>query len=94
MVGAAVELEDVTPGWQAVRLSVPIRTESVVLDAANFLADHAYRVEVRRASQLLGSALVYLYPPPVERVHQLDFESTSKASDHQGRPAVSPKRSL
>jgi hypothetical protein len=78
MVGAAAELEDVTRGWQPVRRSVPIETQRVVLDEPRFLPDHVYRMEVWRARRLVGSALVYLYPPPVERVHRVKFEGTPK----------------
>src|SRR5262245_12706815 len=58
-VGAVAALEDVTPRWQNARLSVPIETDRVVLDA-RFLPDHVYRLEILRARQLVGSALVYL----------------------------------
>ena len=75
LVGAVAELEDVTPRWQNERLSVPIASERVALDA-RFLPDHVYRLEILRARQLVGSALVYLYPPPVERVKRVDFERT------------------
>jgi len=76
LVGAVAELEDVTPRWQNARSSVPIQSERVVLDGERFLPDHVYRLEIRRARQLVGSALVYLYPPPVERVKRVEFERT------------------
>ena len=74
LVGAVAELEDVTPRWQNARLSVPIESERVVLDGERVIPDHVYRLEIRRARQVVGSALVYLYPPPVERVKRVAFE--------------------
>src|SRR4249920_3334780 len=71
LVGAVAELEDVTPRWQNARSSVPIESERVVLDGERFLSDHVYRLEIRRARQSVGNALVYLYPPPVERVKRV-----------------------
>jgi len=78
LVGAVAELEDVTPRWQNARLSVPIESERVVLDGERFIPDHIYRLEIRRARQLVGSALVYLYPPPVERVKRVEFERDAR----------------
>lgn len=77
LVGAVAELEDVTPRWQNERLSVPIETERVVLDA-RFRPDHVYRLEILRARQQVGSTLVYLYPPPVERVKRVAFERDAR----------------
>jgi hypothetical protein len=76
LVGAVAELEDVTPRWQNARVSVPVESERVVLDGERFLPDHVYRLEIRRARQLVGSALVYLHPPRVERVKRVEFERT------------------
>jgi hypothetical protein len=78
LVGAVAELEDVTPRWQNVRLSVPIESERVVLDGERFIPDHVYRLEIRRARQVVGNALVYLYPPPVERVKRVEFERAAR----------------
>jgi len=78
LVGAVAELEDVTPRWQNARLSVPIESERVVLDGERFIPDHIYRLEIRRARQLVGSALVYLYPPPVERAKRVEFERDAR----------------
>ena len=78
LVGAVAELEDVTPRWHNARLSVPIESERVVLDGERFIPDHIYRLEIRRARQLVGSALVYLYPPPVERVKRVEFERDAR----------------
>src|SRR5258708_2373018 len=67
LVGADADLRDVTPNVAGARWSVPVETEHLVLDATRFLAGHVYRLELRRERLLLGSALVYLYPPPAER---------------------------
>jgi hypothetical protein len=96
LVGAVAELEDVTPRWQNARLSVPIDSERVVLDA-RFLPDHVYRLEILRARQLVGSTLIYLYPPPVERVKRVEFERATEAPAHRDKsvvPGVRPKGGL
>jgi hypothetical protein len=58
---------------------------SVVLDAARFHADHAYRAELRRGLTVVGSVLLYLSPPPRTRgpVTFDDREATAPASDDE-----------
>jgi hypothetical protein len=94
LAGASAELEDVTPGVPGSRWSVPVLAERVVLDAARFLPSHVYRVEVRRERQLLGSGLVYLYPPPAERVSRVRFDEQTDAKAGAFSPAVLPKGGL
>jgi hypothetical protein len=57
-------LFDVTSGRSLAGFELPVQRGKVLLDRARFLADHAYRLELRRGTELLGSALLYLYPPP------------------------------
>jgi hypothetical protein len=58
---------------------------SVVLDAARFHPDHAYRAELRRGLTVVGSVLLYLSPPPRTRgpVTFDDHEATAPASDDE-----------
>jgi hypothetical protein len=88
LVGADAELRDVTPNVVGARWSVPVDTEHLVLDATRFLASHVYRLEVRRERKLLGSALVYLYPPPPpERVSRVDLDDQAEpAPDGKDEP--------
>jgi hypothetical protein len=94
LVGADAELRDVTPNMPGARWSVPVETEHLVLDATRFLAGHVYRLEVRRERQLLGSALVYLYPPPVERVSRVNLDDAPEAAEKGFTPATLPKGGL
>ena len=80
LTGASAELEDVTPNVTGARWSVPVTSDRVVLDAARFLPSHVYRVEVRRARQLLGKALVFLYPPPASRVTRVELGAEPDAA--------------
>jgi hypothetical protein len=96
IVGADAELRDVTPNVAGARWSVPVETEHLALDATRFLASHVYLLEVRRERKLLGSALVYLYPPPPpERVSRVDFDDQAEpASDKDAAPAPLAKGGL
>jgi len=93
-VGADADLRDVTPDVTGARWTVPVKTEHVVLDAASFLPGHVYRLELRRERQLLGSALVYLYPPPSERVSRVILEEQPETDDKGFAPATVPKGGL
>ena len=56
-------LRDVTLGASGPRtFELPLGAGAIVLDDARFRADHAYRVEVRRGTATVGSALIYLQP--------------------------------
>ena len=56
-------LRDVTLGATGPRLfQLPLAAGAIVLDDARFRADHAYRVELRRGTSIVGSALIYLQP--------------------------------
>ena len=97
LVGAAADFEDVTPNAFGARWSVPVDSVKLVLDSTRFLPSHVYRLAIRRDRVFLGSALVYLYPPPSERVHrvQLDAEpAKAEPSDDASAPGVIPKGRL
>ena len=99
VVGAVAELDDVTPNVPGAHWSLPIATEHLVMDAARFLPSHVYRLEVRKDRHVVGSALVYLYPPPVQRVSRVVLDERSEANDARETssgpgPGVTPKGGL
>lgn len=56
-------VRDVTVGATGPRtFELPLTPGPIVLDDGRFRADHAYRVELRRGTLVVGSALVYLQP--------------------------------
>jgi hypothetical protein len=87
-------LQDVTPDVPSSRWVVPVATDRIVLDSERFLPSHVYRMEVRRDGQVLGSALIYLYPPPVERVGRADFRDDSDVDDKSTPLTTTPKGEL
>jgi hypothetical protein len=63
--------------------SLTVALGKLVLDAARFLPGHVYRLELRLNRLLVGSALVYLYPPPAERV-SIDAEAAPTPPNDDG----------
>lgn len=92
--GAEADLRDVTPDVAGARWSVPVTTARVVLDGTRFLPDHVYRLELRRDRQALGAALVYLYPPPAERVTRVNLDDGPRAASADETFAPLPKGRL
>jgi hypothetical protein len=84
---SSASLQDITPGVPGSRWVLPVAMDRLVLDAERFLPSHVYRMELRRDGQVLGSALVYLYPPPAERVGRADFRNDS---DSDGADSSTP----
>ena len=74
LAGSSAELQDITPAVPASRWVLPVAADKLVLDSERFLPSHVYRVEFRRQGQLLGSTLIYLYPPRTERVARAVFQ--------------------
>ena len=58
---------DVTAKVVGPRFELPLAGGSALLDDGRFRADHAYRVELRRGTVVVGGALVYLSPPRKSR---------------------------
>jgi hypothetical protein len=57
-------LRDVTAGGAAAtRFDLPVIDGAVTLDDTRFRADHAYRIELRSGTVVIGGALIYLSPP-------------------------------
>jgi hypothetical protein len=94
--GASAELVDLTPNAARSRWTLEVQGDKVVLDARRFLPTHVYQLDVRKEKRLIGTALVYLYPPPNEDNGHVDFkdeETTAKKDD--GSPLNSvPKGDL
>jgi hypothetical protein len=74
LVGAAADFQDVTPNGHGERWNLPVAATKIELDTTRFLPSHIYRLEIRRARVLVGTAFVYLYPPPAERVRRVELD--------------------
>jgi hypothetical protein len=92
--GAVADLRDVTPNLPSALWSVRVEADHLVLDATRFLPGHVYRLELRRERQLLGSALVYLYPPAAPRVSRVSLDDQPEPADKGFAPATLPKGGL
>jgi hypothetical protein len=95
LAGASAELQDLTPNAPRSRWVVKVKGDQILLDAGRFLPSHVYQMDVRQGRRLIGSALVYLYPPPVERVSRVQFrqQETTKKAD-SGKVSIAPKGDL
>jgi hypothetical protein len=97
LIGADAELEDVTPSARGERWTLAVASPKLALDPTRFVPSHVYRLDIRRAHVLVGTALVYLYPPPAERVRRVDLDDGPEAAerpDDAGGPGVIPKSGL
>jgi hypothetical protein len=93
-VGAEADFRDVTPNVAGARWTLPVTGARLVLDGARFLPDHVYRLELRRDRRALGTALVYLYPPPAERVTRVNLDDAPGSDGDGFAPAAVPKGRL
>jgi hypothetical protein len=95
LVGAAATFDDVTPNGRGERWSLPVASAKVELDPTRFLPSHIYRLEIRRARVLVGTAFVYLYPMPAERVRRVELDDQPAAEPLDASPlGVIPKSGL
>jgi hypothetical protein len=94
LAGSTAELQDITPDMPPSRWAVPVAEEKVVLDTERFLPTHVYRVEFRRERQLLGTALIYLYPPPEKKKEHVEFADDKAPEDKPSELAPTPKGDL
>jgi hypothetical protein len=97
LAGTTVSLRDVTAGsLAATRYDLSFVAAGMVLDNGRFRADHAYRLEVRRGTVVVGNALIYLSPPPrgKGRVVFDDRDATNSAAVSDDGLAPSDKGSL
>ena len=89
----AAEVVDVTRGAEGDKWLVEVVGGTLVFDAARFVADHAYRVELRRGPRSLGSTVVYLTPPRAAKQRALSFEAVDEAAESD-EIATLPKSAL
>jgi hypothetical protein len=83
LTGAFAELVDLTPEAPRSRWSVEVQGDKIVLDAHRFLPTHVYQIDVRKDRSVIGTALLYLHQPPVEkraRVEFTDLEAKGKGN--------------
>jgi hypothetical protein len=93
--GAGAELIDLTPDAPRSRWVVDVQGDKLVLDARRFLPTHVYQLDVRKEKRLIGTALIYLYPPPAEKVGHVEFkDEDSKKKDDSGDLTSVPKGDL
>lgn len=85
---------DVTAGALGAKWSVPVRDGGLFFDQAQFIAGHAYRVYVRRGTEMRGEALVYLYPPRASARQKVTFDEDEAAGGDDGELATIKKPSL
>jgi hypothetical protein len=94
LTGAAAEMVDLTPDAPRSRWVVDVTGDKLVLDARRFLPGHVYKLDVRKEKRVIGSVLVYLYPPPAEGVGRVEFkDEESKKKDSSDVDTV-PKGDL
>jgi hypothetical protein len=95
LTGSSAEMLDLTPNAARSRWVVEVQGDKLVLDTRRFVPSHVYQLEIRKQKRLIGSALLYLYPPPAENVGHVEFkdEESGKKDDSQGVSRV-PKGDL
>ncbi len=94
LAGSTADLQDITPGVPSSRWNVSVSLGKLTLDSERFLPSHVYRVEFRRDGQLLGDALIYLYPLPAERTARVKFEEDKEPEPESSSIAPTPKGEL
>ena len=94
LAATSAELHDITPGVASSRWIVPVSLGKLVLDTERFLPTHVYKVDFRKDGQVAGSALIYLYPPPVESVARVSFQGDEAPEDAASSLAPAPKGEL
>lgn len=93
-VGSVADLFDVTEGAASAKWTVEVSDGALFLDDETFVAGHAYRVIVRRGSESLGAALVYLYPPAVASRHKVTFDDVDTGGAPSDDIAIIKKPTL
>jgi hypothetical protein len=95
LAGASAEMVDLTPNAPRSRWTLAVQGEKLVLDARRFLPTHVYQLDLRKEKRLVGSALVYLYPPPADGVGRVDFKDDETGKKDQSQDVTSvPKGDL
>ena len=81
--GAKIDLIDVTEGGSnGTRWSMQAAdVGGLFLESGDrFIAGHAYRVEVHKGMETIGSALIYLYPPTMAAKSKVTFEDEAEGA--------------
>jgi hypothetical protein len=92
--GAVADVFDVTEGSVGSKWTVAVDDGAVFFDEETFAPGHAYRVLVRRGSESLGAALVYLYPPSVASRHKVSFDDADANGSSADGPTITKKPTL
>jgi hypothetical protein len=79
LTGSSAELLDVTPDATRSRWQVEVQGDKLVLDAHRFLPSHVYQLDVRKEKRLVGTVLVYLYPPQSDGKEKVEFTDEETA---------------
>jgi hypothetical protein len=86
---------DVTDGANSARWTVEVAGGALFFDTDRFIPGHAYRVSVRKGTEAVGSALVYLYPPAAAAKSRVTFDDDAAKSGADGEDiAISKKQTL
>lgn len=89
LTGSSAELVDLTPDAPRSRWQVEVQGDKLVLDSRRFVPSHVYQMDVRKERKLVGSVLLYLYPPPAgdgtDKVDFKDEEAAGKKDESSGK---------
>jgi len=96
--GASADVIDVTPGTPARTLRVMVAGDELLFDGLRFQGGHVYHVQLRRGSEAIGSAFVYLYPeapqlkdtPRGRQPTKVQFAPKETVSDERDDQAIRP----
>jgi hypothetical protein len=94
LAGAVADVFDVTEGASGSKWTVQVEDGVVFFDQETFIPGHAYRVLVRRGTESLGTALVYLYPPSVATRHNVTFDDAEASGNVSDGPTIVKKPTL
>jgi hypothetical protein len=84
LTGSSAELVDLTPNATRSRWQVAVQGDKLVLDARRFIPSHVYQLDVRKEKRLVGTVLVYLYPPPSDGTEKVEFKEEEEAASKKG----------
>jgi hypothetical protein len=76
-----LRLSDVTVGAAPSTMELQVSGAAVLLENGRFRPDHAYRIELRKGMTVVGTAFIYLKPPPRQRAIRFNDKDTSASAD-------------
>jgi len=79
LTGSSAELIDLTPNAPRSRWQVEVQGDKLVLDTRRFVPSHVYQLDVRKEKKLVGTVLVYLYPPAAGGTDKVEFKDEEVA---------------